>query len=162
MRGEEFEQLQLFPLAQRIREFFETSRPPRWSGDRRQGPPDRLVYLLDHEYTQRGLAWNRHWVVNERLDAFRCETRLEILARRPIVRQDDEQVIHVTGVELRRGGDQTAGERGAVSSGQRAPALRPFAKKRQAGAQDCRLHFVEPRVDAGLHVMVAIGLSAVP
>ncbi len=50
---------QIEALAQRIREFFETSRPPRWSGDRRQGPPDRLVYLLDHEYTQRGLAWNR-------------------------------------------------------------------------------------------------------
>ena len=23
------------------------------------GPPNRLVYLLDHEYTQRGLSWNR-------------------------------------------------------------------------------------------------------
>jgi hypothetical protein len=22
-------------------------------------PPNRLVYLLDHEYTQRGLNWNR-------------------------------------------------------------------------------------------------------
>ncbi len=46
-------------LAQSIRKFFETSRPPRWSGDRRQGPPDGLVYLLDHEYTRSGLAWNR-------------------------------------------------------------------------------------------------------
>jgi hypothetical protein len=32
---------------------------PRWSSDREREPPDRLVYLLDHEYTQRGLAWNR-------------------------------------------------------------------------------------------------------
>ena len=50
---------QIEALAQSIRKFFETPCPPRWSGDRRQGPPDRLVYLLDHEYTQRGLAWNR-------------------------------------------------------------------------------------------------------
>jgi 2OG-Fe(II) oxygenase superfamily len=50
---------QVEALAPSIRKFFETPRPPRWSGDRRQGPPDRLVYLLDHEYTQRGLAWNR-------------------------------------------------------------------------------------------------------
>jgi hypothetical protein len=50
---------QIEPVAQSIRKFFETPRPPRWSGDLRQGPPDRLVYLLDHEYTQRGLAWNR-------------------------------------------------------------------------------------------------------
>ncbi len=45
-------------LARRVREFFETHPPPRWKGDR-QAPPDRLVYLLDHQYTQRGLAWNR-------------------------------------------------------------------------------------------------------
>ena len=23
------------------------------------GPPNPLVYLLDHEYSQRGLSWNR-------------------------------------------------------------------------------------------------------
>jgi hypothetical protein len=46
-------------LGRSIRRFFATLRPLRWHGDRREGPPDRLVYLLDHEYTQRGLAWNR-------------------------------------------------------------------------------------------------------
>jgi len=46
-------------LTQRIREYFETPRTPRWTRDPRQGPPDRLVYLLDHEYTQSGLAWDR-------------------------------------------------------------------------------------------------------
>jgi hypothetical protein len=50
---------QVLALAQRIREFFETPRTPRWTGDPRQGPPDRLVYLLVHEYTQSGLAWDR-------------------------------------------------------------------------------------------------------
>lgn len=46
-------------LTRRIRDFFETPRPPRWRQDGMQSPPDRLVYLLDHQYTQRGLAWNR-------------------------------------------------------------------------------------------------------
>src|SRR5258708_17608764 len=43
-----------------IREFFVTPGQARWSGDHSmRSPPDRLVYLLDHEYTQRGLRWNR-------------------------------------------------------------------------------------------------------
>lgn len=46
-------------LTDALRRFFETPVPPHWSGDREQGPPDRLVYLLDHQYTQRGLAWTR-------------------------------------------------------------------------------------------------------
>src|SRR5271165_5533900 len=35
-----------------------TTRVSRWKGDD-QEPPNRLVYLLDHEYTQRGLSWDR-------------------------------------------------------------------------------------------------------
>lgn len=35
-----------------------TTRVSRWEGDDRE-PPNRLVYLLDHEYTQRGLSWDR-------------------------------------------------------------------------------------------------------
>jgi hypothetical protein len=35
-----------------------TTRVSRWEGDDRE-PPDRLVCLLDHEYTQRGLSWDR-------------------------------------------------------------------------------------------------------
>ena len=50
---------QLEALAPRVRDFLDTPSPPRWDGDHRQAPPDRLVYLLDHQYTQRGLAWNR-------------------------------------------------------------------------------------------------------
>lgn len=46
-------------LTRHAREFFETSSPPRWPGAPTSGPPDRLVYLLDHQYTQRGLAWGR-------------------------------------------------------------------------------------------------------
>jgi hypothetical protein len=47
-------------LTDAVRAFFATPAPARWSGDHRvRSPPDRLVYLLDHEYTQRGLLWNR-------------------------------------------------------------------------------------------------------
>ena len=46
-------------LAGCIGRFFETPSPPRWSGDGVRSPPDRLVYLLDHQYTRRGLAWER-------------------------------------------------------------------------------------------------------
>jgi len=35
-----------------------TARVSRWKGDDRE-PPNRLVYLLDHEYTPRGLNWRR-------------------------------------------------------------------------------------------------------
>ena len=33
--------------------------PPRWLADAPTHPPSRLVYLLDHEYTERGLSWSR-------------------------------------------------------------------------------------------------------
>ncbi|MGD0378194.1 MAG: 2OG-Fe(II) oxygenase [Streptosporangiaceae bacterium] len=35
-----------------------TTRVSRWKGDDQQ-PANRLVYLLDHAYTQRGLSWDR-------------------------------------------------------------------------------------------------------
>lgn len=35
-----------------------TTRVSRWAGDDRE-LPNRLVFLLDHEYTQRGLSWER-------------------------------------------------------------------------------------------------------
>ena len=47
-------------LTDAVREFFASPGQARWSSDfRGVSPPDRLVYLLDHEYTQRGLQWNR-------------------------------------------------------------------------------------------------------
>jgi len=43
--------------ARYLTEHFAT-RVSRWEGDD-QEPPNRLVYLLDHQYTQRGLSWDR-------------------------------------------------------------------------------------------------------
>jgi hypothetical protein len=50
---------QVDALAGSITRYFETLRPPRWSEDPRREAPDRLAYLLDHQYTRRGLAWSR-------------------------------------------------------------------------------------------------------
>lgn len=46
-------------LADLVREYFGTPRPPRGQFWPAQGAPERLVYLLDHEYTQAGLSWRR-------------------------------------------------------------------------------------------------------
>jgi hypothetical protein len=47
-------------LVHTVQEFFTRPSQPRWIGDRNnEEPPDRLVYLLDHQYTQGGLQWNR-------------------------------------------------------------------------------------------------------
>jgi len=45
-------------LADLLREHFSTP-VPRYYGGPAANPPNRLVYLLDHEYTPRGLNWRR-------------------------------------------------------------------------------------------------------
>lgn len=45
-------------LASALESYFGTPVPPRW-GEGAAEVPDRLVYLLDHEYTAGGLGWNR-------------------------------------------------------------------------------------------------------
>lgn len=46
-------------LQREVGEFFRTPVTPRWHGAPPGLPPDRLVYLLDHQYSQKGLAWNQ-------------------------------------------------------------------------------------------------------
>jgi 2-oxoglutarate-Fe(II)-dependent oxygenase superfamily protein len=50
---------QVDELARSIEQYFETPRAARWSHDPRREPADRLVYLLDYQYTRRTLGWNR-------------------------------------------------------------------------------------------------------
>lgn len=64
-------------LTRRIQAWFQTPRPARWGGDRDAQPPDRLVYLLDHEYTQRGLGWDQL----KNADALRAATLREVAGR---------------------------------------------------------------------------------
>jgi len=45
-------------LVERLARYFETPVEQRYSREE-PTPPDRLVYLLDHEYTQRSLGWDR-------------------------------------------------------------------------------------------------------
>ncbi|GMV29840.1 MAG: hypothetical protein AMXMBFR59_19650 [Rhodanobacteraceae bacterium] len=42
-----------------VNRYFATTPPPRREGDAGRGAPDRLIYLLDHQYTQRGLDLKR-------------------------------------------------------------------------------------------------------
>jgi hypothetical protein len=42
-----------------VRAFFRDAPPARWPGSAPPEPPDRLVYLLDHQYSQKGLGWSR-------------------------------------------------------------------------------------------------------
>lgn len=55
---------ELTPLASTAAELldrhFKHTPEPRWRGDRDAlEPPDRLVVLLDHQYTERGLRWSQ-------------------------------------------------------------------------------------------------------
>ena len=50
---------QVHALGRSIQTYFESPHPPRWSSDSRRECPDRLVCLLDHQYTRRSLAWKR-------------------------------------------------------------------------------------------------------
>jgi hypothetical protein len=64
---------------------FALSPEPRWSGDRQAlEPPDRLVVLLDHQYTERGLRWShlkgddatRVEILRQAADLAGCEVAL--------------------------------------------------------------------------------------
>jgi hypothetical protein len=61
-------------LVDLVRAYFATPRPARGPHGPSEGPPERLVYLLDHEYTQKGLAWNRLKNGDAVRAALLCET----------------------------------------------------------------------------------------
>jgi hypothetical protein len=73
-------------LTQLVRDYFETPRPAR--GQVRPSTPasERLVYLLDHEYTQKGLSWRalkngdavRASLLREVADRLDCEIVLAL------------------------------------------------------------------------------------
>jgi hypothetical protein len=71
--------------AQLLERHFAEHPEPRWPGDREaRKPPDRLVFLLDHQYTERGLRWShlkgddaiRADVLRRGAEAAECEAAL--------------------------------------------------------------------------------------
>ncbi|MEM9454864.1 MAG: 2OG-Fe(II) oxygenase [Myxococcota bacterium] len=50
---------QLGPLRQTVEDYFAIRQPIRFSSSRQTCLPEKLVYLLDHEYTPRNLGWSR-------------------------------------------------------------------------------------------------------
>ncbi len=63
-------------LVELAREHFATPRQSRWAREA-EPPPERLVYLLDHEYTQKGLSWR----ALKNGDAVRAELLREVAER---------------------------------------------------------------------------------
>jgi hypothetical protein len=60
-----------------VNAYFQSPRPSRDSGRDGRDLPDRLVYLLDHQYTRRTLGWNRL----KRADAARAAALREVADR---------------------------------------------------------------------------------
>ena len=60
---------------------------------------------------ERGLAGNRHRIVNQGLDAFAGKVRLQLGARGAILREDDKEMIDVAVVDLGQRFDRTSRQR---------------------------------------------------
>lgn len=59
LEAESLETSSVDALASCLQDHFKTTKRSLSSGIPTADPPNRLVYLLDHEYTQRSLNWNR-------------------------------------------------------------------------------------------------------
>ena len=108
---------------------------------------------------ERRLLRERHRIVDQRLDAGRAQMRLQRVALRAM--RTGKQMVDVPGVALgdrREPGRQALRDSAAASARRRAVRC---GQPRQPRAQDRRLQLVEPAVDAGLDVVVAVGLPAV-
>ena len=64
-------------LATSVNAYFQSSRPSGVGFPEKRDLPDRLVYLLDHQYTRRALGWDRL----KRADAARAAALREIATR---------------------------------------------------------------------------------
>lgn len=87
-----------------MRQHFATPVSPRWQNDQKAGvPPDRLVFLLDHQYSEHSLRWNqlkgqdatRAAVLRDAADTAGCEVALALAEIR--------ETWDVDYVEYRRG-----------------------------------------------------------
>src|SRR3954469_7157856 len=67
---------------------------------------------------ERFLAGNGHWVMDQGFDAGRREMRPK---RVTLAAADDEQMIHVSGVALRRDLNRSVGQQSAIKRGELTP-----------------------------------------
>jgi hypothetical protein len=96
-------------LAHHLTEHFTTPATPRYGG-RDLGTPNRLVLLLDHEYTQRGLNWRRlkgadaerAALVRAAAEQARCDAVSLMAADCLTLGQDHDAVLVVLGVDEHR------------------------------------------------------------
>ena len=86
-----------------LRQHFATPVPPRWRHDEAGEPPDRLVFLLDHQYSEHSLRWtqlkgedaSRSAVLRETANGADCDVALALTEIR--------ETWDVEYVEYRRG-----------------------------------------------------------
>src|ERR1043166_2118087 len=105
------------------------------------------------------LIGNGHGVMDKRLDAAGGKMRLELVAS---AAADDKQMIHVSGIALRRDVHWRMRQQLPIEARERAASRRHRRQAGQLRAEDRGLQFVETRVHAAAPVMmVAIGLAAV-
>jgi hypothetical protein len=83
-------------LADLLREHFTTPATPSWGGQP-ANPPSRLVYLLDHEYTPRALAWSR--LKGADAPGYLLQSRVGPQAEVTFLRSFGGNGFHVTEVE---------------------------------------------------------------
>jgi hypothetical protein len=89
-------------LAAAVRRYFAEPLTARWVGDSPERP-DRLVYLLDHQYTRRGLSWNRLKNADARRAAALRETARQLDCEIFLALADVHEVWNCEDEELRRG-----------------------------------------------------------
>ena len=120
---------------------------------------DRELSRASHPRKRR-LEVERDRVMDEGADAAGEQRRRQRVA--PVM-PHHEQVVRggCIGLGAREGQAAHALQAGEVAVGQRAPPLRPLREMNESGAEDRGLHLVEPAVDAGDLVPVAVALPAV-
>jgi predicted 2-oxoglutarate/Fe(II)-dependent dioxygenase YbiX len=140
-------------LERRIREFFETPPAARWSSSEPEPPPDRLVYLLDHQYTQKGLSWShlknadatRVAALRQIAKRLDCEVALALADVHETWSCEEEDLGYGRSWRRRRGYDDDEPDDGAPSSSSKSS---PELVELQDSEVELR-HFVDAQGKAG-------------
>jgi hypothetical protein len=116
-------------LIDSVREYFATPRPQRAWQRADAGKPERLVYLLDHEYTQRGLAWDllkngdaiRAGMLRDVAERLDCEVVLALADVHETWSCEDDYETTTSTAAMAMDGARSAGDTTASSTSTRTP-----------------------------------------